>query len=91
MSKQEYQVPSSPADRSTIKKAIQEAADALLRIDAERELIRETAKDIKEKFGMPPSMFNQLARARFKDDITEKAEATEQLTDNYSILFDNNK
>lgn len=82
-----YQIPSNPADRATIKNAIEEASNSLLRASAESELRSETAKDMKEQFGIPVSVFNQLAKARFKNNIEEVAQRTEQVTDTYSLLF----
>lgn len=87
----DYQVPSNPEDRRAIKNALVEASNSLLREEAEKELRKETAKQIKEKYGMPPSMFNRLAKAYFKDDIEEKAGEVESLTDNYSLLFGSEK
>lgn len=85
--KEEYQVPSNPVDRQKIKKAIQEAANALMQIDGQRDLIKNIRDDIKEQFEMPTSTFNQLANALHKNNIREKAEKAEALTDNYSLLF----
>ena len=83
----EYMVPSNPVDRQKIKLAIQEAANSLMRIDAERDLMKEAGKSLKEEFEMPTSVFNQLARVHHKRNLEEKKNQTEALTDNYSLLF----
>ena len=83
----EYMVPSNPVDRQKIKLAIQEAANSLMRIDAERDLMKEAGKALKEEFEMPTSVFNQLSRVHHKRNLEEKKNQTEALTDNYSLLF----
>ena len=83
----EYMVPSNPVDRQKIKLAIQEAANSLMRIDAERDLMKEAGKSLKEEFEMPTSVFNQLARVHHTRNLEEKKNQTEALTDNYSLLF----
>lgn len=85
--KAEYQVPSNPVDRQTIKLAIQEAANSLMRIDAENDLKKAIAVSMKEQFEMPPAVFNKLARALHKRNIEEIEKKSEALTDNYSLLF----
>lgn len=83
----EYLVPSNPVDRQKIKLAIQEAANSLMRIDAERDLMKEAGKNLKEQYEMPTSIFNQLARVHHKNNLQEKQNQAEALTDNYSLLF----
>lgn len=83
----EYLVPSNPVDRQKIKMAIQEAANSLMRIDSERDLMKETGKNLKELYDMPTSVFNQLARVHHKRNLEEKKNQAEALTDNYSLLF----
>lgn len=88
--KEEYQVPSNPIDRQKIKEAIQEAANSLMRIDAENDLKKDMAANMKDLYDMPPAVFNKLARAHHKKNIEEMEKKTEALTDNYSLLFGSN-
>ena len=85
--KEEYQVPSNPVDRQKIKTALTEAANSLMHIDSERDLIKDIRDGIKEEYEMPPAIFNQLAAALHKNNIKEKENKAAALTDNYSLLF----
>lgn len=82
-----YVMPSNPVDRQSIKAAINEAADSLMRVDAERDLQKDIRNRMKEEFGVPTTLFNQLAKAVHKNNIHEQEAKTEALTENYSLLF----
>ena len=69
---------SNPADRKAIYQAIQEISNSMTRMEAERDLISETLKDIKEKFELPPKYTRKLARIYHKQNFQEvKAEQEE--------------
>jgi hypothetical protein len=85
--KEEYIVPSNPVDRQTIKDALTQAADSLMRQDAEKDLRKDIAGSLKDQFEMPTSTFNQLAMSLHKQNIKEKQSKAEALSDNYSLLF----
>lgn len=69
---------SNPADRKAIYEAIREISNSMTRMEAERDLISETLKDIKEKFELPPKYTRKLARIYHKQNFQEvKAEQEE--------------
>lgn len=69
---------SNPADRKVIYEAIREISNSMTRMEAERDLISETLKDIKEKFELPPKYTRKLARIYHKQNFQEvKAEQEE--------------
>ena len=89
MAKNEYIIPSNPADQKRIQDAIKEASDSLLRISSERELLKDIAKSIKEDIGMPPRLFNKLAKTYFQQNYNEVVEEDEQFQEAYEIILGN--
>lgn len=75
MSKQDFILPSAPADLKSLQDAIEEASGSMIRTDAEKELRKEIAAAIKEKIAIPPKIFNRMVKtyhkASFKDDVQE--------------------
>lgn len=69
---------SNPADRKGVYDAIVEISNSLTRMEAERDLIRETLKEVKDKYELPPKYTRMLAKIYHKQNFIEvKAEAEE--------------
>ena len=56
----EFITPSNPADQKKIADAVVEAFNSRQRIAAEKYLIKNIRGDLKEKFGLPPKVFNKM-------------------------------
>jgi hypothetical protein len=56
-------------DIEEVKRAIREISDSMTRVAAERDLIKETKKRLKEKFGLKPKLLTRLAKTVFNDDF----------------------
>lgn len=63
---------SSPADRKKIRDALQEASNSMTRISAERDLIKEIAKDISDSFEIPKKQVNKMIRVYHKQNFSEE-------------------
>ena len=77
-----FAIPSSPADQKAIRDAVVEVSNALTRIEAERDFIKEVRKDIKQKYGVPGNFFGWLVKVYHKssfNDETAKADTQETL------------
>jgi hypothetical protein len=69
---------SNPADRKAIYEAMREISNSMTRMEAERDLISETLKSIKDQFELPPKYTRKLARIYHKQNFQEvKAEQEE--------------
>jgi hypothetical protein len=80
----EIVIPSNSAELKTIQVAIKEANDSLIRIAAERELIKDIVADLNEKYeGLPKKYINKMIKTYYKNSFDK--ESTEH--DDFSELF----
>ena len=70
---------SNPADRKKFKDALQEISNSMTRISAERDLIKETAKDLSDGFQIPKKTINKIARIFHNQNFTQEAQEFEDL------------
>lgn len=77
----------SETELSAVKDAAKESAAALLRIDAEKALMKEIADKIKEEFSIKPGDFNFLARRYHKQDVDAIKAQTENKAGFYEQVF----
>ena len=71
---------SNPADRKKIKDALQEISDAMTRIAAEKDLIKEIVADVSDNFQMEKKTVNKMARVYHKQYfINEQQAATSRM------------
>jgi hypothetical protein len=69
---------SNPADRKAVYDALREISNSMTRMEAERDLISETLKAVKDKFELPPKYTRKLAKIYHKQNFQEvKAEQEE--------------
>lgn len=69
---------SNPADRKAIYDALREISNSMTRMEAERDLIKETLKAVKDQFELPPKYTRKLAKIYHKQNFQEiKAEQAE--------------
>lgn len=80
-------LPSSPEDRKAIKSAIVEASDSLVRIDAEKDLIKDIKQGLKDKFDIPPKLASKLISIYHKQNYGEVAAEQEALEEAYETLL----
>lgn len=73
---------SNPADRKAVYDALREISNSMTRMEAERDLISETLKAVKDKFELPPKYVRTLAKIYHKQNfnqIKEEQAEVEQL------------
>lgn len=80
-------VPTSPEDRKAIHDAIVEASNARTQIDAQRDHIRDIAKNIKEKVGIKPRVFNKLVTAYHKQNYHEVTQTNDEFETLYETVM----
>lgn len=66
-------VPSSPADLKRLKDAMIEGSNSLVRIDSEKELLKDIIEVVSEELDLPKSMVSALIRHYHKSSFDEKA------------------
>lgn len=83
---QTFALPSSPEDRKRIKNAIDEMSKSMTRIEAERDLIKETVKTICDDFELPKKAFRKMARTYHKQNFQDEQLAHEEFETLYEEL-----
>lgn len=63
---------SSPADRKKIRDALQEASNSMTRISAERDLIKDIAKDLADNYQLSKKHVRKMIRVYHKQNFSEE-------------------
>lgn len=77
----------SPSDIEAVKAAAKERSAALLRIDAEKDLMKEITDKVKEEFKIKPGDFNALAAMYHKQDVQAKKAQFENRIELFEKVF----
>lgn len=80
---------SSQADRDKIKKMLGEVSNSMTRIEAERDLIKETIKEMSQEFNLPKRTLNKMAKVYHKQNFLREREEHEEFEDLYTTIVDN--
>ena len=81
---------SNPADRKAVYDALREISNSMTRMEAERDLISETLKSVKDKFELPPKYVRTLAKIYHKQNINQYKEEQEEVEYLYEAVTTNN-
>lgn len=77
----------SPSDKKAIAGAIQEMSDSMLRIDAEKELMKDIVDSTSEKYEVDKKHFRKLATIYHKRNMEEQRSESNEVFDLYEELF----
>jgi uncharacterized protein YukE len=77
---------SSPADRQKIKKMLAEISGSMTRMDAERDLIRETIKEMSQQFQLPKKTLARMAKVYHKQNYNQEVAEHEEFEDLYETI-----
>lgn len=81
---------SNPADRQKIKKMLGEVSDSMTRIAAERDLIKETIKEMSQEFNLSKRQLNRMAKVYHKQNFTREQEEHSEFEDLYTSIVESN-
>jgi hypothetical protein len=81
---------SSPVDRQKIKKMLGEISGSMTRMEAERDLIRETIKAMSDEFQLPKKTLNRMAKVYHKQNYTQEVAEHEEFEDLYTMIIQEN-
>lgn len=79
---------SNPVDKKKIKDALFEISGSYMRIEAERELIKDIVADLADKFELPKKQINKIARAYHKQNYNEQVTDSEEFQHLYESLLE---
>lgn len=71
----------NPTERSTVNKAIDEGVNSMIRAQAEKDLRKDIADELKDQLGLKPADFNALVKERYSNDISEKIKKFEAIVE----------
>lgn len=77
---------SNPADRKAIYDAIREISNSMTRMEAEKDLISETLKSVKDKFELPPKYVRKLATIYHKQNFNQIKEEQAEVEELYESI-----
>lgn len=77
---------SSPADRDKIKKMLAEISGSMTRMEAERDLVRETIKDMSKQFNLSVKTLNRMAKVYHKQNYNQEVAEHEEFEELYETI-----
>jgi phenylpyruvate tautomerase PptA (4-oxalocrotonate tautomerase family) len=77
-------------DKKQIKSAIQEASNSLLRIDAEKDLIKEITENLFDTYKIPKKTISKIIRVYHKQNFNEEVASNEEFEDLYQSVTKTN-
>jgi Zn-dependent M32 family carboxypeptidase len=77
---------SSPEDRKKIKDAVQEISNSMLRMEAERDLIKEIVKDVSDNHQIPRKIVAKIAKTFHKQNLTQEIADHEDFVEVYETV-----
>ena len=78
------------ADREKIFGVIREISNAMIRIDSEREFIKEALADASEKYQLKKKFLSKLAKTYHKQSYQKEREDIDTFTDLYETIVEPN-
>lgn len=75
------------AERKKLEGFVQEISNSMLRIESERELIRDICNRAKTELELKPKIIRNLGRIYHKQSLTEEKSETNSIFDLYETLF----
>ena len=76
-------IPSNPAELKTIQAAVKEMSDCMIRIQSEKEAMKDIVEDLNEKYELPKKFINKMARVYFKQNFDKETVEHEDFADLY--------
>lgn len=80
---------SNPVDRQKIKKMLAEISNSMTRCDAEKDLIRETIKDMSDQFQLSKRTLSKMAKVYHKQNFQQEVQSHEEFESLYESVVNN--
>lgn len=79
-------IPSNPQEREKLRAMLVEMTNSLTRIDAEKELLKETADEVSRQYELPKKLVNKLARTMHKRNYSQVAAENDSFETLYEAI-----
>jgi hypothetical protein len=73
-------------DRKKIRDAMQEASNSLIRIDAEKDLIKNIVEDLNEAFEIPKKTLSKMIKVYHKQNFQEEVASHDEFETLYETI-----
>jgi hypothetical protein len=83
----EFVMPSNPSDIQKIENAVKEASNSLIRIEAERDLIKDIKERMQDELGIPAKKLQELIKIYHKQNYSEVVGKFEETSELYEKVF----
>lgn len=80
-------LPEDPEGREKLAEEIERVVSLLNQIDVIKADIKEIAKDVEDKLVVKKSVFNKLAKSKYKEDAVKARKEAEDVEESLNILF----
>jgi hypothetical protein len=76
-------------DKKQIRGAVQEASDSMLRIDAEKDLIKEIIDNLHETYQIPKRTISKIIKVYHKQNFDQEVALNDEFEDLYQTVTTN--
>jgi hypothetical protein len=76
----------NPEEQKVIKDCLTEMVDSMIRVSAERELMKEIVKRVKDDTTVRPKVFRRMAKTQFQSNFSEVVAEDEEFVELYEKL-----
>jgi len=77
---------SSPEDRKKIFAAIREVSNSMVRIEAERDLIKDIVKDVADNYQLSRKTVNKMAKVYHKQNLSQTVAEHDEFVETYEEI-----
>lgn len=84
-------IPSTTAEKQKLKEMIGEITKCMLRIDAEREAMKEIIKDAADRYSLNKKMVRRIASTMYRSDYADVQAEHEEFEDLYESIVEGKK
>ena len=77
---------SNPADRDKLLGVLKECSNSMVRMEGERDLIKEAVKDICDKLELPKRVVNKMVKFYHKQNFDEEVAVQDQFMELYNAV-----
>jgi len=79
-------IPSSPVDRKAIYEAIKEISNSLVRVEGERDFIKEAVNETCEKYELSKKTFRKMVKVYHKQNYNQQKEEFSEFETMYETI-----
>jgi len=76
----------NPEEQKIIKDCLREMVDSMIRVSAERDLMKEIVSRVKDETTVKPKIFRRMAKVQFASNFSEVVADNEEFVEIYEKL-----